>query len=85
VAAAAVLATASYEIVRCVRAKRKVTHRLWTGIALAPLGRLGYVPRAGAGADGESPALARGVVTGALAGLSFGYGAYLVVLAGTPL
>ncbi len=42
-AAAAVLATASYEIVRCVRARRKVTHRLWTGAALAPLGWLGYV------------------------------------------
>ncbi|NEB00453.1 mannosyltransferase family protein [Streptomyces sp. SID13726] len=41
--AAAVLATASYEIWRSLRERRKVTHRLWTGAALAPLGWLGYV------------------------------------------
>ncbi|KPI23816.1 hypothetical protein OK074_7033 [Actinobacteria bacterium OK074] len=38
--AAAVLATAAYEI---VRRRGKVTHRLWTGAALAPLGWAGYV------------------------------------------
>ncbi|MDN3026473.1 mannosyltransferase family protein [Streptomyces sp. S.PB5] len=38
--AAAVLATAAYEI---VRRRGKVTHRLWTGAALAPLGWLAYV------------------------------------------
>lgn len=42
-AAAAVLAAAAYEIARRVRERRKVTHRLWTGAALAPLGWLGYV------------------------------------------
>ncbi|WP_436844330.1 hypothetical protein [Streptomyces canus] len=112
------LATAAYEI---RRRRGKVTHRLWTGAALAPLGRLGYVlwvghregdlhgdrlvfpmalllvaalllqrgpaaaARAGAGEDGQSPALAPAAVAGALAGLSFAYGAYLVVIADTPL
>lgn len=38
--AAAVLVTAAHEI---VRRRGKVTHRLWTGVALAPLGWLGYV------------------------------------------
>lgn len=38
--AAAVLVTAACEI---VRRRGKVTHRLWTGAALAPLGWLGYV------------------------------------------
>lgn len=53
--AAAVLVTAAYELVRGLRTNRglrehqglrtnrKVTHRLWTGAALAPLGWLGYV------------------------------------------
>nr|WP_307544633.1 hypothetical protein [Streptomyces sp. V3I8] len=38
--AAAVLAAAAYEL--CAR-RGKVTHRLWTGVALAPLGWAGYV------------------------------------------
>ncbi|MES5819482.1 mannosyltransferase family protein [Streptomyces sp. RG80] len=41
--AAAVLVTAAYEILRRLRAGRKVTHRLWTGAALAPLGWCAYV------------------------------------------
>ncbi|GAA3813350.1 hypothetical protein [Streptomyces chiangmaiensis] len=39
----------------------------------------------GAGANRESPALARSVVVSALAGFSFVYGAYLLVLARSPL
>ncbi|MEU0412040.1 hypothetical protein ABZ307_30050 [Streptomyces griseorubiginosus] len=66
-----------------------VTHRLWTGVALTPLGRLGYEERFLLPAPALVPtARARPwhavVGTGALAGLSFGYGAYLVVLAHKP-
>ncbi|MPY63869.1 hypothetical protein FNH08_43940 [Streptomyces spongiae] len=39
--AAAVLVAAAYEVVR--RRGRNVSHRLWTGAALAPLGWCGYV------------------------------------------
>ncbi|WP_329336661.1 hypothetical protein OG866_20470 [Streptomyces sp. NBC_00663] len=41
--AAAVLATAAYEIFRTLRRRGKVTHSLWTGAAIAPLGWLAYV------------------------------------------
>ncbi|MFS8199952.1 mannosyltransferase family protein [Streptomyces sp. CWNU-52B] len=41
--AAAVLAAAAYELYRLYRRRGKVTHRLWTGAALGPLGWLGYV------------------------------------------
>jgi 4-amino-4-deoxy-L-arabinose transferase-like glycosyltransferase len=44
--AAAVLAAAAYEVGR--RRGRKVSHRLWTGAALAPLGWGGYVLWVGA-------------------------------------
>ncbi|WP_438829067.1 hypothetical protein [Streptomyces hintoniae] len=41
--AAAVLAAAAWEARGVWRAGRKVTHRLWTGAALAPTGWAGYV------------------------------------------
>lgn len=41
--AVAVLATAAYEIFRTLRRGGKVTHSLWTGAALAPLGWSAYV------------------------------------------
>lgn len=41
--AAAVLAAAAYEAWRGRRQARGVTHRLWTGVALAPLGWAAYV------------------------------------------
>lgn len=41
--AAAVLAAAAWEVWRVRRAGGKVTHRLWTGAALAPVGWAGYV------------------------------------------
>ncbi|MDT0479924.1 MULTISPECIES: hypothetical protein [Streptomyces] len=75
------------------RASRKVTHRLWTGAALAPLGRLAYscfllptfplLPLERAPTATARPRHAA-VVAGALAGLSFAYGAYPVVIADTP-
>ncbi|WP_030617338.1 membrane protein [Streptomyces fulvoviolaceus] len=41
--AAAVLAAAAYEIWRLLKQHRKVSHSLWTGAALAPLGWAAYV------------------------------------------
>ena len=41
--AAAVLAAAAYEMGRCLRERRGVSHRLWTGAALAPAGWAAYV------------------------------------------
>ncbi|MFJ9540837.1 hypothetical protein ACIRPX_26690 [Streptomyces sp. NPDC101225] len=41
--AAAVLATAAYEMWRCLRERRRVSHRLWTGALLAPAGWAAYV------------------------------------------
>ncbi|MFI6563775.1 hypothetical protein [Streptomyces sp. NPDC050534] len=41
--AAAVLAAAAYEMGRCLRERRRVSHRLWTGAALAPAGWAAYV------------------------------------------
>ncbi|GAA3799885.1 glycosyltransferase family 39 protein [Streptomyces coacervatus] len=41
--AAAVLAAAAYEVWRCLKEGRRVSHRLWTGAALAPLGWTAYV------------------------------------------
>ncbi|MFG2790069.1 mannosyltransferase family protein [Streptomyces sp. NPDC048419] len=41
--AAAVLAAAAYEMWRCLRERRGVSHRLWTGAALAPAGWAAYV------------------------------------------
>ncbi|MFR0358514.1 hypothetical protein [Streptomyces sediminimaris] len=41
--AAAVLAAAACEAWRCLRARRGVSHRLWTGAALAPAGWVAYV------------------------------------------
>lgn len=41
--AAAVLATAAYEIWQHLKNHREVSHRLWTGAALAPLGWAAYV------------------------------------------
>ena len=41
--AAAVLAAAAYEMGRCLRERRGVSHRLWTGALLAPAGWAAYV------------------------------------------
>ncbi|MFF6785019.1 hypothetical protein [Streptomyces sp. NPDC012510] len=41
--AAAVLVAAAYEVVRRGQGVRKVSHRLWTGAALAPVGWCGFV------------------------------------------
>jgi hypothetical protein len=41
--AAAVLAAAACELWRALRARRRVSHRLWTGAALAPAGWAAYV------------------------------------------
>ncbi|MGW2567509.1 mannosyltransferase family protein [Streptomyces sp. NPDC001537] len=41
--AAAVLAAALCEVWRCLRERRKVSHRLWTGAVLAPTGWTAYI------------------------------------------